>query len=620
MSVTRLPSPVTGTFVCSPPYRPQRLRLLRLLARCRFLSVEDWGAYAGITERVARGQLEALVKLGLADYIVTPQARDAPGGGRKYYYPVGAALERAAATGPSDVLTLARHFGLSTRGLLHYLQRIDHHVAARKILFRLLREAPALGGEVVSWRPGPVRWRYRVGARQPAFDVDGEITIALPSGVWRMALLYDGDPSAPPALLRRRLDQIAAIRDALAQHPRKAGEVTPAVLLVTARAARVPIGYRTGVLWTTERDIETHGVMGAPWRHDARVTTTRTLDRALPLAGHSGRAPTPGWQPDAFAVAEDPRLRQRAGSIEPGSRETGALMLSALIYPPRFYALLAEVAAHPLMDARALADATWLERHRAHQALRRLVVDGLVHTTPLYGEAGRLTARHTLTARGLRLLALRAGLTPQDYREVYAALGEALEGAPERRGLRAARRADAHTERLNDAYLSLRRDERDGLLRLLSWRGEWACQRTFKADDRGRRILVLPPDAEILLVSPHRVVLHAFVEMQRDRHEYKLWRKLRLYARYQRRSNDQTPLLVITTNASLRDKALAIARTVAPPTEKGPPLGMRVTTWQDILAHGLVGAPWHDGASSGPLFVPASSSTTGGSTRRTGKQ
>lgn len=588
-----------------PARRHPRVRLVRLLARCRFLSVEDWGSYAGITERAARTQLDALVKIGLADYVITPQARDAPGGGRKYYYPVGAALERAAATGPTDALTLARHFGLSTRALLHYLQRLDHHVAARRILFRLIREVVEEGGEVVSWRPGPVRWRYRVGARQPAFDMDGELTIRMDGAIRRMALLYDGDASAPPALLRQRLDQIAETEAALARRTGRVREVAPPILLVTARAARVPVGYRPGLLWTTEQDIAAHGVLRAAWRHDARVTTTRPLERALPLAGRPGLAPTPGWQPDAFALADEPRLRQRAQALTPGSREPGALMLSTLVYPQRFYALLSEIAVHPLMNARALAEASWLNRHRAHEALRRLVADGLVQATPLYGEEpGRATARYTLSSRGLRLLSLRAGLTPASYREVYAALGEALEGAPERWGLRSARMADAHTDRLNDGYLTLRADERAGRLRLLSWRGEWACQRRFTVAEGTRRTALLPPDAEVLLVGPGGAVLRAFVEMQRDRHATKLWRKLRLYARYRRRSGDQTPLLVIATSANSRDTALAIASAVSPPSESGPPLRMRATTWQDVLTHGMAGAPWHDGTSVATLFAP----------------
>src|SRR5205823_770751 len=90
----------------------------------------------------------------------------------------------------------------------------------------------------------------------------------------------------------------------------------------------------------------------------------------------------------------------------------------------------------------------------------------------------------------LRLLAARAGLAPDAYRRIYAALDETAGQA--RRGLRFAQRNLAHTDGINSVYLALLAAAR-AAGGSVAWRGEWACARRYPA---GQRLRTLRPDAE----------------------------------------------------------------------------------------------------------------------------
>lgn len=132
-----------------------------------------------------------------------------------------------------------------------------------------------------------------------------------------------------------------------------------------------------------------------------------------------------------------------------GGLRRGDIYAAALVYPARFWSILAEIAAHPLLDVAllcrvALIRADWRDgtstgadhvrpvgRDDLVALLRLAVMDGLVWEThtdlarPAAGddaheEGGHLPAvgvgvRYTATGRAITLLAARAGLSPSLY-------------------------------------------------------------------------------------------------------------------------------------------------------------------------------------------------------------
>lgn len=133
------------------------------------------------------------------------------------------------------------------------------------------------------------------------------------------------------------------------------------------------------------------------------------------------------------------------------------------------------------------------------------------------------TRRHVLTHRGLRLLALRAGVAPEAYRRIYGVLDDMEQKT--RRGLVFARANLAHTDGINRVYLALL-----GAAHIaggtLQWRGEWACTHTY-AD--GPRLHTLRPDAEGWYSGPEGAVPF-FVEV--DRGTTRLWRLATKFVQY----------------------------------------------------------------------------------------
>jgi hypothetical protein len=363
----------------------------------------------------------------------------------------------------------------------------------------------------------------------------------------------------------------------------------PPILLVTASAERVPRGYRPGLLWTTGADVMTKGVIDAPWRSSDLGAEALPLPAALAAQGVG-----PTWDPIGVPLSrgETPvlphtrgqrqRLQERIDALHEGGTQDGELSLLALAIPPRGMAILETVGGHPLLPATDIARVCDLNPVDAWDLLGRLCRHGLAAAwTP----PKRRTRRYVLTARGLRLLAARAGLAPDTYRRIYGALDETAGRA--RRGLRFAQRNLAHTDGINSVYLALLAAAR-AAGGALQWRGEWACTQIYA---NGPRLHTLRPDAEGRYCGPVGP-LHFFVEV--DRGTARLWRlatKLAQYYAYRSHSErDEIVLLLVTTGPDRGRAATRLNEALAART-RTPVLDLRVTTQAELAQLGSSAHP-----------------------------
>jgi len=253
------------------------------------------------------------------------------------------------------------------------------------------------------------------------------------------------------------------------------------VLVVTADAARIPAGYRPGVLWTTTAAIAAYGPLEAAWWGSTVRGEAQPLRSALATIVHRPCVPTPG-PAAAFPVrgAAVPGLAERARAVRDGTARAGDEGLGLLTFalPPRALDLLALVGAHPLFSAAHLARACPLARSDRGALLALLCRHELLMVWRAPEVAGE--RRYVLTPRGLRVLALRAGVTPQVYRRLYGVLESSVTAA--RKGLPLLQRTLAHTDAIHECYLALRQgaEDRGGTL---WWRGGLG----LSADVPGRR-------------------------------------------------------------------------------------------------------------------------------------
>ena len=451
------------------------------------------------------------------------------------------------------------------------------------MLLALHRALAGQGGALEEWRAWPVRWRYMQGTHPCALDMDGEATIVLPgraAGRWRVGYLWDGEATVPREVLWERLEQLDA---ASCTRPAR----VPPVLLVTAETGRVPRGSRPGLLWTTTVEIAAHGPLAAPWQGAHLHGEAQPLAAALATLGTLPPRPTPGsYLAPAGAGAAIPRLAARARALRDGIRggQDDSAFLLALAIPPRAWAILEVVGAHPLLAATTVAEACTLARSDAWYLLLALCRYGLLAPwTPSGGPRGR---RYVLTTRGLRLLARRAGLTPQAYRRIYGALDDTCGEA--RRGLVFARANLAHTDGINSVYLALL-----GATRLaggeLRWRGEWACTQTYLA---GQRLHTLRPDAEGLFTGPAGA-LRFYVEV--DRGTTRLWRlagKLSQYYAYRAGTDQRHITLLLVTSGKGRGRAALRLNEMLAVRLHTHPLDLCVTTGVEVAERGASACVW----------------------------
>jgi hypothetical protein len=490
------------------------------------------------------------------------------------------AAARAAEAEPDE---LTERYGLGERALLRRLPALTRLVAGRRVLLALHRALAEQGGALEEWRAWPVRWRYMQGTHPCALDMDGEATIVLPgraAGWWRVGYLWDGEASVPREVLWERLEQLDAISRSEAYTTPRPARVPP-VLLVTAQTDRVPPGYRPGMLWTTTAEIAAHGPLAAPWHGAHLHCAPRLLAAALATLGTLPPRPTPGSSlAPAGAGAAVPRLAERARALRDGIRggEDDSAFLLALAIPPRAWAILAVVGAHPLLAATSVAEACTLARSDAWHVLAVLCRHGLL--APWTPSGGPRWRRYVLTTRGLQLLARQVGITPEAYRRIYGALDDACGEA--RRGLVFARANLAHTDGINSVYLALL-----DATRLaggeLCWRGEWACTHTYLA---GQRLHTLRPDAEGLFTGPQGS-LRFYVEV--DRGTTRLWRlagKLSQYYAYRAGTDQrQITLLLVTSRKGRGREAMRLNEMLAVRLHTHP-LDLCVTTEVELVEQG----------------------------------
>jgi DNA-binding MarR family transcriptional regulator len=284
------------------------------------------------------------------------------------------------------------------------------------------------------------------------------------------------------------------------------------------------------------------------------------------------------------------RLQERIDALHDGGSADGDLSLLALAIPPRGMAILETVGGHPLLPATDIARVCDLNPVDAWDLLGRLCRYGLAAAWTPPGK--RRTRRYVLTARGLRLLAARAGLAPDAYRRIYAALDETAGGA--RRGLRFAQRNLAHTDGINSVYLALLAAAR-AAGGSLTWRGEWACARRYPA---GQRLRTLRPDAEARYAGPSGTH-HLFVEVDRGtKRSHALAGQLTQYATYHASSGRDRVMVLLVTMGNERGWELLCLNETLPERVGMPPLDLLVTTRAEIAERGVQAHIWR--ATSGP--------------------
>ncbi len=574
------------------------------LVHAPLLAADDLSLVCGIGERGASRALDALVSRGEAGYVTDPTSR------RHLYYLTADGVAVAAPLAGMSPQEVTGRYGLGERAVRRRLPALRRLIAGRRFLLELAAALPCWGGTLEAWQAFPVRWPYRCVGGSDALILDGEATLRFADGVsCVVGYLWDDDPDAPPDALAARLDQLAAARACPDYAPPSRTRVPP-VLLVTTSAARIPVGYRPGLLWTTVASLDAAGPSGplaVRWASAARADgqgtegqRTNDLRAALDRLGVMAPRPTPGsarravMQGTAPAGPDD--LRRRAVVVRaapPTMPARGDVLALPLALPPRAWPLLLHVGQHPLLDRRALATITGSYPFDTWDVLRSLCRYGLCQVwrpnSPGHGRAWR----YSLTARGTSLLAQGAGLAPVTYRRVHGVLDDARSSGE--RGLTYARGNLAHTDGVNAAFLAFFAAARTHGGNLW-WRGEWACTRPYLAPDRhGReRTHTLRPDAEVRYDGPGGP-FRAFVEIDLDSESaQQLAGKVEQYDAYRAWSGDDGfSVLFVTPGPKRGEGPLTRAREIARDRRR-PPLDVRATTATALSASGPWGPIWRD--------------------------
>jgi hypothetical protein len=576
------------------------------LARTPLLAPDDLAFLCAIGGRGARRALDARVAAGEAGYVADSATR------RHLYFLTAAGVEAAARLMRADPGELTGRYGLGEPALLRRLPALWRLVAGRAILLRLARALADAGGALEEWRAYPVRWPFARGGRREALVLDGEVTLRFADGArCVVGLLWDGDADAPPGALAARLDRLAGARSDPAYAPPYPTRVPP-VLLATTSAARVPPGYRPGLLWATTGALAAADPLTVAWRGASGPgggDEGSPLRAALDRLGRMPPRPTPAATMRVPTTRAAPRrpdaLRRRAArvraspTIEHTPQDLAAL---PLVLPPRAWPLLHCVGAHPLLGRHDLATVLGRDPFDTWELLRALRAHGLCAAW-LPQRSGHAW-RYSLTKRGTTLLARAAGLAPSDYRQAYGVLDDARRSGEH--GLSYARTNLEHTDGITAAYLVFLAGARARGGRL-EWRGEWACTRTYHARDRRgtEHKYTLRPDAELRYNGPGGR-FRAFLEYDREQEAPKRFAgKVAQYDAYRAEiGDDGFTVLFVTPRPERGEIALAAARASARPGRR-PLLGVRATTATDLAGQGPWAPIWRDAHGAvGPIGAP----------------
>jgi len=565
------------------------------LARTPLLAPDDLALLRGIAPRVAHRALDARVRAGEAGDVVDPATR------RHLYYLTAAGVMAAAQLMEGEPEEIASRYGLTERVLLRRLPAMERLRAGRLVLLQLAAALAGAGGALEDWRTYPVRWPFTQAGHKETLVLDGEATLRFADGArCVVGYLWDGDPDATEDAVASRLNRLAAVRSCPAYSTPHALRVPP-VLLVTTAAARIPPGYRPGLLWTTTDALAASDPLSAAWRSTSERDGSgegRALRAALDRLGRMPLRPTPAAvvpvSTTLTAPATGDALRRRAARVQavPTNEPTPHdLLILPLALPPRSWPLLRCVGEHPLLSRFDLAAVLARDPFDTWELLRALCNHGLcnVWRPQRHGHAWR----YSLTTRGTTLLAHAAGLTPGDYRRIYGVLDDARRSGEH--GLSYARGNIEHTDGITATYLAFlaATRARGGTL---WWRGEWACTRTYRTRDRRgvERKYTLRPDVALCYEGPGGS-LHAFLEVDRNQESARrLAGKVAQYDDYRSAiGDDGFAVLLITPGSGRGDRPLAAAREIARERHI-PALDLRVTTAAELATCGPWAPIWRD--------------------------
>lgn len=582
---------------------------LMALLHAPLLAPDELALLRGIAPRVARRALEARVKAGEAGDVVASATRC------HLYYLTAAGVTAAARLLEKEPEEIVGRYSLSERALLRRLPALPRLHAGRTVLFHLSTALADAGGALEDWRAYPVRWPYTRAGHRETLVLDGEATLHFADGArCVVGFLWDGDVDAPEDVLVARLGRLAAVRADAAYSPPHEARVPP-VLLVTTDSARIPLGYRPGLLWTTTDILATSDPLAATWRStsnrdvhnegDALRAALDSLGRMPPRCTPTSTAPLPKTltAPTARDVVRHRVARLQATPTT--MHEPRDLLALPLVLPPRAWPLLRCVGEHPLLSRFDLAAILERDPFDTWDLLRALRDQGLcqVWRPQRYGHAWR----YSLTTRGTALLAPAAGLSSADYRRRYGVLDDARRSGEH--GLSYACGNIEHTDGINAVYLAFLAATRTHGGRLW-WRGEWACTRTYRARDRRgvERKQTLRPDAELRYEGPGGS-FRAFVEVDRaNESATQLAGKVTQYFNYRTVSHDDHfAVLFITSGPKRGEGPLAWARVMSHDRHV-PPLDVNATTAAALSTEGPWAPVWWgaDGARRrlGPFGTP----------------
>lgn len=632
------------------------LALLGKLARCPFLSARDLTACLGRRDvSEVRGLLRSLSRQGLIEWLI-------PGGmalrRQRLYYLSDQGIRRTAALAGDPVGIFARCFGLGEAALLRRLCRLDHLVPARGLLIDLLQslrehDGGALG--LVDWQAWPVHCPSPWQGQRQRLVVDGRgVFAAAASGAGEpFVLLWDDGGDVSVAAWRRTLVGLRRLRET-GQSVWPGATAFPTILLVAATARReddahalltevaAAAGERPLAAWTIERrQLRADGLLEARWSAvDGRERTllcpttrhqepTRMQPAISVTLGDTSPAPE-GRPPEAsteqsYLMRGAFAARARAVGQPTGAREVALLSLALTARELR---ALAWIAVQPLLLGAQIAELARASPRQTQVTLQALLDHGLIGWDLPTRHDVLQQRRYFLTPQGLRLLAARAGLGPQDYLRYSGAIAGSVGdrwpasdtggGRFPRKGLLQGRhlawlqRYLEHTCAVQDIFLSFVRATRQAQGQeheLEVWRGEWAAAQHYPWQGAWRNVR---PDAALV----YRVGARAhsfFLEVDRGTCTLgDLQAKLDAYTDYADsgawlRTYPSFPtILMVTTGEGRLQNILALNGRIA--TGLHPcRLPLLIATAADLVSQGPLAAIWRDTAREPPrrLFTAA---------------
>jgi len=634
------------------------LALLNWLARCPFLSARDLTACLGRRDvGEVRGMLRTLSRQGLIAWLI-------PGGmalrRQRLYYLSDQGIRRTAALAGAPTGVFARRFGLGEAALLRRLCRLDHLVPARGLLIDLLqalREHDGGAFGLVDWQAWPVHCPSLWQGRRQRLVMDGRgVLAAAASGVGEpFVLLWDDGGDVSVAAWRRTLVALRQLRET-GQSVWAGAATFPTILLVAATARREDdahalltevaeaAGERPLAAWTVERRrLRAEGLLEARWSAvDGRERTLLcpTTHHQEPLYSQPAIIVALGGAPLALeprhleASTEQSHLMRGAFAARARTvgQPTGAgeVALLSLALTTRELRALAWIAVQPLLLSAQVAELARASPRQTQVTLQALLDYGLIVWDLPTRHDVLQQRRYFLTPQGLRLLAARAGLGPQDYLRYSGAIAGSVgdqmpasdtgSGRFPRKGLLQGRhlawlqRYLEHTCAVQEVLLGFVRAARQTRGQgqeheLEVWRGEWAAAQHYPWQGAWRNVR---PDAA--LVYHMGVRAHSFfLEVDRGTCTLgDLQAKLDAYADYAEsgawlRTYQSFPtILMVTTGEARLRNILALNERIAT-TRLCRPLPLLVTTTADLCHRGPLAGIWRESsreAARGLLATP----------------